>query len=445
MSSRKAPVTKLTGVCIDSRTIRKGELFIAVPGDRFDGHNFALSALQKGAAAAVVSEAWFKQNRNKSSLPFITVPDTLAALQEYARFYRLKFRLPVVAITGSSGKTTTKEYLAAVLGQKFNVLKSEKSFNNHIGVPLTLFRLRQEHNVLVCELGTSNFGELERLSFLVQPTVCVLTNIGHAHLQFLQNLDGVARAKAEIFIHADKNGTAVLNADDSIMQKIKVPMRHRILYGIRNGDFRAENLSCNNHAQYSFTLFGQEISLKMAGRHNVFNALAAASAGKLFEIKPAFVKKGLESVKDVEKRMQVFYVSQITVISDVYNSNIDSCRAAVQTMADMFSAGGRRILVLADNLELGAQSAALHGELGLIAAEYKIETLFLHGKETRFTAESAMGKVADVVHFEKKQDLISALKNYVTANDIVLVKGSRAMHMETVIEELLKFLTDKEA
>ncbi len=444
-SSEETPVTQLTGVCIDSRTIRTGELFVAIKGDRFDGHDFVQPALEKGAAAAVVSERWFKENRPQGDLPFMTVPDTLVALQQYARYYRLKFQVPVVAITGSSGKTTSKELLSAVLGQKLKVLKSEKSFNNHIGVPLTLFRLRPEHDVLVSELGTSNFGELERLSYLIRPDICVILNIGHAHLEFLHDLDGVARAKAEIFAYADQNGTAVLNADDPILGKMNVPVRHVQYFGLEDGDVQAENVVCGRAAQYDFCVNGVKISLNIPGRHNVYNALAAATVGRLFDIPGRLIKTGLESVRDIDKRMQVYTRAGITVISDVYNSNFDSCRAGIMTLNDMNTGKGRNVAVLSDMLEIGKKSEKLHRELGLFAAENHVDALFTCGHEIRYTAKSARGKIKQSAFFENKQNLLSALEEFIHPGDVLLVKGSRGMRMETIVDDILKYLSDKEA
>jgi len=437
------PAKHIAGVSTDSRTVQSGELFFAIKGDVYDGHDFVGQALQKNAVAAVVAQAWYDAHRaNFPSAPIIAANDTLQAFQEFARYYRKKFAIPVVALSGSSGKTTTKEAIYTVLSQRHNVLRNKKSFNNHIGVPATLYDLRKDHDILLVEVGTNHFGELERLSYLVEPDVCLLTNIGHAHLEFFQSLDGVVRAKMEIFAHARPSATSIYNSDDPVLAKQVFPTRDKLSFGLKEGaQVRGKIKGCDDLARYKFEIFGKTIKLPVSGRHNVYNGLAAAAVGRHFSMDVKEIKRGLENLQPMDNRMQVYKVNSLTIIDDSYNSNPSSCAAALASMTEMkIKRGGRRVAVLGDMLELGEFSVQEHENLAKVIAENKTDALFLFGQATEFTAKRAedLG-VPTVAHFTDKDALHQRLNGFLRPHDLVLVKGSRNMRMETVVKSVKEF------
>jgi len=437
-SQAQPPETAITGIGTDSRSARPGDLFFAIKGDKFDGHDFIMQAVTNGAAACVVSASWY--NTHGSQFPqaaFITVQDTLIAYQEFARYYRKKFSIPVLAITGSSGKTTTKELVAEVLVQKYRVLKNMKSFNNHIGVPATLFELRPEHEILVIELGTNHFGELRRLSYLVEPTACLLTNIGYAHLEHLDSVEGVLKAKMEIFASMRPGGAAFYNADDKNLHGVQFPAAKSISYAVENNaNVQGHIESCDDYARYLFSVMGVKITLKLPGRHNVGNALAAAAVGSFYALTPEQIKAGLEMVEPADKRAQVMEIKGIRIINDCYNSNPGSCYAALATLGEMNLTGtGRRIAVLGDMKELGKYTFSEHEKLAAVASRYKIDMLYLFGDATAHTFQAAAAFPGlQAKHFNDKSDLQGELLDALQEHDIILIKGSRSMQMETIVE-----------
>lgn len=436
--------TRLSGVSIDSRTIKKGELFFAIAGENFDGHKFVKQAFANGAAAAVINEAFYEENVDQIGyLPVITVPDSLVAFQELARNYAKKKKTTVIAITGSAGKTSTKEFIASVLATTYPVHKNEKSFNNHVGVPLTLFGLQPHHRFLVAELGTNHFGELDRLSYLVEPDVCLFTNIGYAHLEFLQSLEGVARAKMEMLNHMKPGAKIFYNGDDPMLAKQDFLSSKIVTYGLSPAnDVVATNLKCDRNGFYTFKVKNTSIKLSIPGQHNVINALAAVAVGLEHEVSMENIKKGIERVEPVDKRMKVYKKSMVTVIDDSYNMNPNSCQAALVTASDIdVSHSGRKIAVLGDMLELGDYSKAEHRHLAEMVKESGVDTLFLYGKETQHTVMRAIEiGFLKFFYYDRMEDLIESLKNYVKPDDLVLVKGSRGMRMEKVVQSLLEHL-----
>ncbi|MBN2413121.1 UDP-N-acetylmuramoyl-tripeptide--D-alanyl-D-alanine ligase [candidate division KSB1 bacterium] len=441
------PGKPIAGVSTDSRHVKAGELFVAIVGEKFDGHDFIGQVVEKKVLASVVNESWYAKHKNRFSQAFfIVVPDTLVAYQEFAGYYRNKFDIPVIAVTGSAGKTTCKDLITNVLKQKYNVLKNIKSFNNHIGVPATLFDLRPEHEILVTELGTNHTGELERLSYLVRPSACLITNIGYAHLEFFKNLDGVAKAKMEIFSSIQEEGIAFYNADDKVLRTTKFPVANQYSYGIDNpADVSGRIVGCDEHACYTFTVMDKQVHLQLPGRHNVYNALAASAVGNRYMLSADEIKRGLENATAGEKRMQVINVHNLKIINDTYNANPGSCYAALNTLSDMQVRGkGRRIAVLGDMLELGDFSKPEHEKLAKVASQFKINALFLYGNETRAAIQAAQKlSFEQAEHFETKNTLQDRLAAYLQDDDIVLVKGSRSMRMETVVEYLNSLFKDR--
>ena len=427
----------LSGVSTDSRTAQPGDLFVALAGERFDGHNFVLPRAAAGVSVSMVSAAWFAQHAGEAAAAnLIVVPETLRSFQDAAAAYRATFSVPAVAVTGSVGKTTTKEAIYAVLSRRFRVLRNAKSFNNHIGVPLTLFALRDEHQILLTELGTNHFGELDRLGALVKPEMAMITNIGHAHLEFFHDLAGVARAKFEIFNHCRPEGVAFYNADDPLLRGRHYPLVRTLSFGIDHpADLTAEVVGCDAHARYTLRIQGQEVTLPVSGRHNVHNALAAAAVGMEFGLGLDEILKGLAAPPEVDKRMALSSSGGVLLMNDTYNANPNSCAAALRTLADISVQGSsRRIAVLGDMLELGGYSIQEHRKLADLAAGFGLDQLFLFGRETQATLERAEELRLVVHHFSDKDELVQALIAILQPGDVILFKGSRGMLMETLVE-----------
>ena len=438
-SPANIPEESLIGISTDSRRINAGELFVAINGDTFDGHTFVDVALKKNAAAALVDQEWFDKNGSDfQDAPLLVAENSLAAYQNLAHFYRKKINPRVVALTGSAGKTTCKEYIYAVLAQKWHVLRNIKSFNNHVGVPATLLNLEPEHEILVAELGASDFGEIDRLGQLVEPDVCIILNIGYAHLEKLKSREGIARAKMEIFAHAAKDAVGIINADDEILVQQKFPVADVITFGVdRIANVQAQEIQCDALGRYSFKFSELRIQLLIPGRHNIYNALAAAAVGLQFDVPIEKIKTALESVDFIEHRMDVVEVNDLVILDDVYNANPGSCRAALATAADMqIAAGGRRIAVLADMLELGEDARIEHLKLAEAVKESSVDALFLYGSLTEATAARAGELGMPVRHFSDQTALAAELKSYITKGDLVLIKGSRSMHMEHIVDAL---------
>jgi UDP-N-acetylmuramoyl-tripeptide--D-alanyl-D-alanine ligase len=436
---------EIRGVSTDSRTIRRGELFVALRGDRFDGHAYVPTAMEKGAWGAVVEhpapEAPQKQVRERANM--IVVEDTLGALQELAAIHRRQFTIPVVAVTGTNGKTTTKEMLAAVLDVRGPLLRTEGNLNNHIGVPLTLCRLTMEHTAAVIEMGMSGPGEIALLTRLARPTVGLITNIGPAHLQFLGSTDAVARAKGELLEAMEPGGTAVLNADDRYFAALRQRFPGRtVSFGIgETADVRATEIARRGEATAFRLQFGggsQQVLLPAVGRHNVLNALAAAVAAIVLGMSLADVRTGLEAFRPAGMRSEIRQLKGRTVLADCYNANPASMEAALEALVSL--AGGRRtVAVLGDMLELGDGAAEAHRGSGRAAARLGTGIVIAVGELGRFIAEGARQAGMDAARvFEAAGTTQAAtlLREHSQPGDVVLVKGSRGMRMETILEEL---------
>lgn len=437
---------EIKGVSIDSRKIKEGELFVAIKGDRFDGHDFVPEVMKKGAWGAIVDKSILETQFGKiGGFPnIIPVEDTLRALQEMSFLHRNKFTLPMVGITGSNGKTTTKEMVAGILKQKGPVLKNEGNLNNHIGVPLTLMQLEKDHRAAVVEMGMSALGEIDLLARLVQPDVGVITNIGPAHLEFLGSLDRVAEAKAELLGNIRANGVAVLNADDPYFKTLKNKWSGRVLsFGIEQ---RADVQASDIRQDKEFTDFTIEaeglkvnVRLRAVGRHNIYNALAAAAAAIAVGMPLDAVKYGLDDFTPVAMRSELKVVKGRTVLADYYNANPGSVRAALETLVTL-RPGARSVAVLGDMLELGPSSPEEHRAIGRIAARLGVDVLITVGPLAKHLLEGAreagMAKerlfaFAAGSHAKAAARLEKESKN----GDAVLIKGSRGMKMEKILEK----------
>lgn len=424
---------EFAGVSTDTRSLRPGELFLALRGERFDGQAFVRRAAALGAAAVVV------EREQDVPLPQVVVSDTLAALQRYAAAWRLRFQCPVVAVTGSNGKTTVKEMLAAILANTGPVLVTRGNLNNHIGVPLTLLRLSEEHAHAVIEMGASNPGEIALLTRLVRPNVGAITNAGPAHLEGFGSIEGVARAKGELFADLAADGVAVINADDrhAPLWHELAGDRRKVTFGLdKDADVRARAVEAEG-SRTRFTLttpLGEAtVELPLAGRHNVMNALAAAAATTALGLDPARIAAGLAAAAPVAGRLQSrpAAVAGVRLIDDSYNANPASLAAAVEWVV---AQPGEAWLALGDMAELGSDAEAAHAEAGRAARAAGIERLFAVGPLSR-AAVDAFG--AGARHFEDQEELIAALHEALVPGVNLLVKGSRSARMDRVAHALL--------
>jgi UDP-N-acetylmuramoyl-tripeptide--D-alanyl-D-alanine ligase len=424
-------------VSSDSRSLQPGALFMALQGPHFDGHQFLAKALEKGAAGAVVSQP------QETSLPWILVDDTRLALGRLAAAWRHQRSIPLVAVTGSNGKTTVKEMVAAILAQQGPVLATRGNLNNDIGMPLTLLAL-QDERYAVLEMGANHAGEIAYLTHIAQPDVALITNAGAAHLEGFGSLDGVARAKGEILAGLTAQGTAVLNADDPYMEYWRgLAQGKRILsFGFAPGaDVRTDPDALETHwteqgfhsqIEVQSPTGAFSLNLQLAGEHNLLNALAASAACLALGCPVSAIQQGLSGIQPVAGRLQTrLAASGLRVIDDSYNANPDSMTAAIKVLQQ---APGRRWLVMGDLAELGDAAASLHAEVGDRARTAGIDKLWCCGPLSR-SAVDAFGPQGR--HFEDRQALAGALIQAVAAGDTVLVKGSRSARMEQVVAALL--------
>ncbi len=435
-------------VSTDSRTIQNGEIFVALEGETHDGHTFINTALEKGASLCIVKKSWREANPSAKG-NFLVVSDTLLALQELARLYRRKFLIPIVAIGGNSGKTTTKEMTAHVLRTTFKTHATQGNLNNHIGVPLTLFGLRSETEIAVIEMGMNHAGEMTRLCQIAEPTHALITNIGKAHIEFFEKMEAVAEAEGELFRWiATHNGAAFVNADDESVLKQSEGIAQRLFYGTYPQsqltlDVMAELLETDDLGCPKFRVSmgetSEEIALKISGRHNVQNALVAIAVGLNFGVPLSRIKESLENfeINPALKRMSVCIEGDVVLMNDTYNANPESMRAGLNALKEVKN-NGRKIAVLGDMLELGSLSKQEHEELGKFIATLNLDMLFCFGNEMKQTVEAANAKMKK--HFDAKRDLAKTLVESLSAGDAVLFKGSRGMKMETVFEEVKHYL-----
>ena len=430
----------VTGVSTDSRSVKSGDLFVAIRGGKFDGHNFVTTAIEQSAAAVVVDQKWADANKRMMisiNVPRLIVRDTVQALGRIANGYRRKFDIPVLAVGGSNGKTTTKEMIRAVLAQKFNVLCTEGNLNNHLGVPQTLFCLDGKHDVAVIEVGTNHRGEIAYLCEILEPTHGLITNVGKEHLEFFGTLDGVAKSEGELFRWLEAHGgTGFINGDDPRIVKQSRKLRKKIVYGleatrakVKGAIQKVDEQGCTTvrikHSGKSFTA-----TLRIPGSHNAGNAVAAAAVGLSLKVPTTRIQSALELFSPSSKRMEVQQLNGITILNDTYNANPDSVIAALATLRSM-KAAGKKIAVLADMLELGPKSAEYHKQIGKAVSSSGVAYLLTFGLLSRHTNEAAA--VKNKAHYDQKNVLAEYLLEIARSGDVILVKGSRGMKMEEVI------------
>lgn len=430
----------VTSITSDSRKAEPGCLFVPILGARVDGHRFISQVIEAGALGTLS-----ERELAGAEFPYVQVESSLQAVKDIAGYYLEQLKIPVVGITGSVGKTSTKEMIAAVPEQKFRVLKTQGNFNNELGLPLTIFRLRDEDEIAVLEMGISDFGEMHRLASIAKPNTCVITNIGTCHLENLGDRDGVLRAKTEVFDHLKENAAVILNGDDDKLRTVEeVQGRSPMFFGL-NPELSVyadsiepkglKGISCRIH-----TPAGEfSVTVPIPGQHMVYNALAGTAVGLTYGMKLEEIKKGIESLQPVSGRFHIIETDNYTIVDDCYNANPMSMKASLGILKDAL---GRKVAVLGDMGELGKDEAALHGEVGSYAGNCGIDLLVCVGKLSEHMAQAAKKAAREtdqklkVVYFETRQELLEGVRELVQEGDTVLVKASHFMEFGTVVEAL---------
>ncbi|NLL73260.1 MAG: UDP-N-acetylmuramoyl-tripeptide--D-alanyl-D-alanine ligase [Clostridiales bacterium] len=428
---------EVSGVVIDSRLVKPGYLFIATRGMRVDGHDYIESAYKQGAMAVVC------ETPPSFDIPYILVNDSFLALKQIATWYRMQLDIPVVGITGSVGKTSTKEFVSSVLSQKYKVLKTEGNFNNEIGLPLTILKIHEDHEVAVVEMGINQFGEMHRLSQIAKPDYCIITNIGQCHLENLGSQEGILKAKTEIFDFMNEEGRVILNGDDHMLSTISnVKGKAPIRYGFKNkNNVYADKISskgllgssCNIHINESCL----HVNIPMPGSHMISNALAAASMGALLGLSNDQILDGIEKIKPLNGRNNIIAHDRWTIIDDCYNANPVSMKAAIDLLS---MADTRKVAILGDMGELGSTENMLHKEIGMYAASKELDIIIcigalsyhmLEGAKTNFRPEG-------LYYFEEIDSLLTSLGDILKDGDTILVKASHFMGFDKIVKELIK-------
>ena len=419
----------ITSVERDSRQIKDGSLFLAIKGERVDGHDFIEKCYEKGALCAICERA-----PSNPAKPYILVGSTLEAVKQIAKAYRNKFDIPVVGVSGSVGKTSTKEMLYAVLSQKYKTHKTQGNLNNELGVPLTLLSMPEDTQAAVIEMGISDFGEMTRLSEIVRPTICVLTIIGCCHLENLGDRDGVLKAKTEMFKNADKNAEFILNGDDDKLFTVKeVNGKKPIFFGFASdNDYHAEDIENNGEDGIRSTLCFDDtrlpVTIPAIGSYMVSNALAAVAAGRLLGLSDNELINGVQAYKTVGSRANVINTGKIRIIDDCYNANPTSVKASLDTLTNF---DGRTVAILGDMKELGTDELKLHFDTGAYAKQKGVGLVLAIGPLARELAKGANG-----IWYEDIESAERMIKNLIHNGDTVLVKASHSMQFERIVEFL---------
>lgn len=436
---------EIKGAVTDSRQVEEGYLFIPVKGERVDGHDFIPVVFERGAQA-VLSE---KPLENCAG-PYILVESCLMALKQIAAYYRSTLTIPVVGITGSVGKTSTKEMIASVLSVKYNVLKTAGNFNNEIGLPLTILRIQEKHEAAVVEMGISEFGEMHRLAQIAKPDVCVITNIGVCHLENLGDRDGVLRAKTEVFDHIKKGAAVILNGDDDKLITVAEAGGNKpVFYGMEQQAFsmdgreqhdiymnELENLGLKGSRARLHTPQGEiQVEVPIPGQHNLYNAMAAAGVGLKLGLSLEEIRQGMAKVQTIGGRSNLIEAGGMMIIDDCYNANPVSMKASIDVLKNGLK---RTIAVLGDMGELGMNEKQLHYEVGVYAAEKEVDVLICVGELSREMAQGAkaVGSRTQVFHYVTKEEMLPQLMKLVQEGDTILVKASHFMAFAEVVEKL---------
>lgn len=429
---------EVSSVTIDSRKIEKDCLFIAIRGARVDGHMFIPQTIGDGALCAIS-----EKRIENASYPYIMVNSCTQALKDIAEHYRKILKLKVIGISGSVGKTSTKEMIASVLEQKYKVLKTEGNFNNEIGLPLTIFKIREEHEVAVLEMGISDFGEMERLAKMARPDICVLTNIGCAHLEQLKSREGILKAKTEMFLYMNPDGSIIVNGDDDMLASV-IPANQikPIFFGLgENCSYKADHIESNGLEGTSATFatpdsqFSAHISIP--GSHMVYNALAATAVGRILDMEQEQIKAGIESLVPLAGRNNLIKTQLLTIIDDCYNANPASMKASLEVLNN---ANTRTVAILGDMFELGAKEKEMHYDVGEFASALGINSLISIGSLSQHMAEGAISEDSktEIHHFGTKAEFFEKIDSLIKRGDTILVKASHGMEFPEIVEALKK-------
>jgi UDP-N-acetylmuramoyl-tripeptide--D-alanyl-D-alanine ligase len=432
--------TGVSRISTDSRTLQAGDLFVPLRGENFDGHKFIQQAVERGAVGAMVEEAW--KGTTPPGFGLIRVPDTLVAYQTLAASYRASLPLKVIAITGSNGKTSTKDFVAATLAKKFRVTKTEGNFNNHVGLPQTMLAASADDEIAVWEIGMNHPGEIAALAKLTAPDVAIITNVGIAHIEFMGSREAIAREKGALAEAVGANGTLILNADDAFSETIAKRTRAKIiLAGIENGSVRAGDVRQSATGSELTILEGAHrcrAQLPVPGMHMVQNAMLAVAAGRAFGLSLEECAAGLATTPLTKARLQIKEINGIQFIDDSYNANPDSMKAALRTLIEL-DADGRRIAVLGEMGELGDESERGHREVGEAAADLKVDELIAVGATGAPIARAAKkAGLENSVAVDSPEKAAELLGENALPGDLILVKGSRTARMERVLEAFAK-------
>lgn len=425
-----------TGVVMDSRLVEQDYIFIATVGERVDGHSFIQQVYEKGALAVICEKV-----PSEITGPYILVQNSFEALKAIAKWYRMHLDIKVIGITGSVGKTSTKEFISSVLAQKYHVLKTEGNYNNEVGMPLTILKLREEHELAVLEMGISDFGEMHRLSEIAKPDLCVITNIGQCHLENLGSRKGILKAKSEIFDFMNKKGHICLNGDDDMLATIEdvngiKPIRfgmgtENTVYATNVNSKGLFGSTCIIHTDSS--TFQAEIPLP--GDHMILNALAATCVGRILQLSDEQIAAGIASVPSVSGRSNILRLNNITIIDDCYNANPVSMKAAIDLLK---LADTRKVAILGDMFELGKNEVNLHYEIGTYAALSGIDVLICVGSlsENMFQGAQNANSIKEFLYFKTRDELMNELPKLLHNNDTILVKASHSMGFERIVTQL---------
>lgn len=425
----------IENITTDTRKIAEGDLFIPLKGENFDGHNFIQQAFESGALCCLSAE------NIETDKPFIYVSDTRLALRDLAEYYISLFDIPVVGITGSVGKTTTKDMIASVLMQKYNVLKTEGNFNNEIGLPLTVFRITDDTEVVVLEMGMNSFGEIHNLSKIAKPDIAVITNVGVSHIENLGSREGILKAKCEIFDYIKNNGTAILNIDNDMLKTLEGKTSFKTLwYGIENKkDIYADNIVKNGVESISCDIHMNNemfnVCIPVPGEHMVLNAMAAALVGKTLDLSTSEIKRGIEEFVPTKMRMAIFKTkNRTTLINDAYNANPVSMKASIDVLSGV---EGEKIAILGDMFELGDFAEKMHYDTGVYAAQKNIDKIICIGNISKSMYEGAVSLGGNAFYFETQEDFFeNGFEKLINKGVTVLVKASRGMHFEKTAEKI---------
>ena len=432
----------VSSISTDTRTIEEGSLFVCIKGENFDAHLFAQKAVDSGAVCVMAEE------KVDCSSSVIYVKSTRQAQLDLAEHYRKKFNIDIVGITGSVGKTTTKEMISCVMQEKFNTLKTEGNFNNDIGVPRMIFRLNEDYSAAVLEMGMSNLREIAVLTKAIRPTCAVISNIGVSHIENLGSRENILKAKLEILEGMEEGSTLFVNGDDDMLSTVDDSRFRVVKYGINNKDldYYAENINQDNDKTEFDIVYGnsrQYVKIPTVGVHNVYNALAAFSVGLLHDIEPQKCADALSNYVPSGMRQKIVRKNDITFIEDCYNASPDSQKASMNAL--MSIDGNRHIAVIGDMLELGSYSETAHRQVGSFAAEKNIDILFTYGKEAEFSADSAKkGGLEKVFSFDNKEKLAKEILSNLEKGDVISFKASRGMRLEEVIKMIYEGMDSDE-